>query len=441
MPVQTHKIVNRKPADLVPYERNARTHPPEQIEQIRASIREFGFTNPVLLRDDGKTIGAGHGRVTAAIAEGLKRIPTITLHGLTDAQWRAYVLADNQIALNSGWDDRLLKLEIAELQALEFDVGLIGFTPDRLAEIATFGVGDAGGKDPDAEAPEPPADAVSMPGDVWLLGKHRIRCGDSTNADDVAALLGEDKPHLMVTDPPYGVEYDPSWRAQAGVNKNTKKMGAVQNDARADWTETWQLFPGDVAYIWHGALHSAEVWRSLIASGFSIRSQIIWAKDRFALSRGHYHWHHEPAFYAVRESAHWAGDRKQSTLWNIPARDDSGHGHSTQKPVECMRRPMVNNSKPGDSVYDPFLGSGTSIIAAELTGRACLGMELNPPYVDVCVERWQAQTGLEARLQATGKTFAEVSAERKPQKRGRKPKQKPAEEIPAGENAGGGGAD
>jgi DNA modification methylase len=229
----------------------------------------------------------------------------------------------------------------------------------------------------------------------------------------VARLLAGVRPHLMVTDPPYGVGYDPEWRNRAGAAK-TRRTGKVMNDDRADWREAWALFPGEVAYVWHGALHATTVAESLVASGFDIRSQIIWAKDRLALSRGDYHWQHEPAWYAVRQKGkgHWAGDRKQTTLWSIPSRDqDAATIHGTQKPVECMRRPMLNNSSPGQAVYEPFCGSGSSVIAAETCGRVCLAMELDPAYVDVIVQRWQAFTGREAVLE-NGCGFAEIAAAR-----------------------------
>jgi DNA modification methylase len=233
----------------------------------------------------------------------------------------------------------------------------------------------------------------------------------------VVTLLAGVSPHLMVTDPPYGVNYDPAWRKRAGVNLNERKLGKVANDDRADWREAWALFPGSVAYVWHAGRHTSEVQLSLEASGFDIRSQIIWAKDRFALSRGHYHWQHEPCWYAVRGTAgtNWSGDRKQSTLWTINAREDDGHGHGTQKPVECMRRPIENNSSAGQAVYEPFSGSGTTIIAAEMTGRCCVAIELDPAYIDVAVLRWQAFTGGTATLEDTGKSFAEVAAERQAQ--------------------------
>ena len=210
----------------------------------------------------------------------------------------------------------------------------------------------------------------------------------------------------MVTDPPYGVDYDPAWRNKAGAAA-TRRTGKVLNDHRADWREAWALFPGDIGYVWHGALHATTVAESLEAAGFAIRSQIIWAKERLVLSRGDYHWQHEPCLYAVRKGGkgHWSGDRKQTTLWSIPSRDqDAKTVHGTQKPVECMRRPILNNSSPGQAVYDPFLGSGTTLIAAETTGRVCLGIELNPAYVDVAIERWQRFTGQHA-LFVTGEPF------------------------------------
>jgi len=230
----------------------------------------------------------------------------------------------------------------------------------------------------------------------------------------VGKALNGVTPHLMVTDPPYGVEYDASWRKDAGVNKNTKKMGKVLNDDRADWREAWALFPGDVGYVWHASLFTREVLDSLEACGFKHRAMIIWSKDRFTLGRGDYHWQHEPAWYVVRDGkvGHYAGGRSQSTVWNIPARDSSGVGHSTQKPVECMKRPIENNSSPGQAVYEPFSGSGTTIIAAEMTGRACHAIELSPAYVDVAVKRWQEFTGKQATLEATGQTFDEVAAGR-----------------------------
>ena len=209
-------------------------------------------------------------------------------------------------------------------------------------------------------------------------------------------------------------EYDPTWRNKAG-GRHSKRTGKVKNDDRADWRAAWALFPGEVAYVWHAALHAGTVAESLGASGFDIRSQIVWAKDRLVLSRGDYHWQHEPCWYAVRRTGkgHWAGDRKQTTLWHIANRDqDAETVHGTQKPVECMRRPILNNSSPGQAVYEPFMGSGTTLIAAETTGRVCYGIELNPAYVDVAVARWQNLTGKEATLAESDESFADLKAKR-----------------------------
>jgi DNA modification methylase len=235
--------------------------------------------------------------------------------------------------------------------------------------------------------------------------------GDSTNADAVKALIGDLHPPLMVTDPPYGVDYDPTWRHRAGVNRS-ERVGKVRNDERADWEAAWALFPGNIAYVWHGALHATTVADSLVRQGFTIRAQIIWAKERLVIGRGDYHWQHEPCWYAVRSKGHWTGDRKQTTLWSIGSGgQDTETAHGTQKPVECMRRPILNNSGPGEGVYDPFLGSGTTLIAAQTTGRFCLGLELDPIYADVAVRRWQTFTGDKATLLTDGRLFDVIAAE------------------------------
>ncbi|QLA20913.1 DNA modification methylase [Desulfolutivibrio sulfoxidireducens] len=381
---------------LVPYARNPRKND-EQVERMVAAIREFGFRIPVVAKSDG-TVVDGHLRLKAARKLGLTEVPVALADELTDAQVKAFRLLANRSANWAAWDEDLLALELEELQAMAFDVSLTGFDAGEIDSLLAKPTTD-GLTDPD-EVPEPPAEPVSKPGDVWILGRHRLMCGDSTSADDVGRLLAGVRPHLMVTDPPYGVEYDPAWRNEALSGQKTKRTGMVLNDDRADWREAWALFPGDVAYVWHGALHGATVAESLVACGFDIRSQIIWAKDRLVLSRGHYHWMHEPCWYAVKGKAHWSGDRKQVTIWNIPSKgQDADTIHGTQKPVECMKRPMENNSSPGQAVYEPFSGSGTTIIAAEITGRACLAMVLNPTYVDVAVKRWEDFTGEKAVLE------------------------------------------
>jgi len=410
-----NNVVQRSVSSLIPYARNSRTHSDEQVAQIAASIKEWGWTTPVLTDEEGMII-AGHGRVLAARKLGLKEIPVMVATGWTDAQKKAYVLADNQLALNAGWDMDLLKVEVQELDGLDFDLDLIGFDDKTLAGLLNDPT--EGETDPD-ETPEPPADPVSALGDVWILGKHRIICGDSTNALVSEKVLNGVKPHLMVTDPPYGVEYDANWRNEAergnGKKIGGRAVGKVLNDDKADWREAWALFPGDVAYVWHAGNMAHIVAESLLACDFGIRSQIIWAKSQFVIGRGDYHPHHEPCWYAVRKGkpGHYDGGRKQSTLWQIDKPKKSETGHSTQKPVECMKRPIENNSSPGQAVYEPFSGSGTTIIACEMTGRACHAIELNPAYVDVAVARWEAFTGQKAIHEESGKTFEEMKDERK----------------------------
>ena len=397
-------------ADLRPFARNARVHSEAQVKQLAAAITEWGWTNPVLIEPDGGII-AGHGRVLAAQKLGMEKIPTITIAGLTDQQRRALVIADNKLAMNSGWDDDVLRAELGDLKLAGFDLELTGFGDIELTGLFP----PERGAEPD-DVPEPEAVAVSRLGDVWLLGDHRITCGDSTDAATVTLALGGNKPNLMVTDPPYGVEYDADWRNHAfrsdGAPIAGRAIGVVQNDDRDDWREAWALFPGAVAYVWHAVQRARAVIESAEASGFELRSQIVWAKSSFVIGRGHYHVGHEPCLYLVRKgsTANWKGDRKQSTLWQIPKPSKSETGHSTQKPVECMARPIANHTDPGDWVYEPFSGSGTTIVAAEMAGRRCAAIELHPQYVDLAVRRWQTFTGKTATLEASGETFDAVAA-------------------------------
>ena len=392
---------------VIPYARNPRRNE-GAVAKVAASLKEFGWRQPIVVDCEGVVI-VGHTRLMGAQRLRMAEVPVHVAEGLSPAQVKAYRLADNRTHEEAEWDTDLLGLELGDLRDLDFDLGLTGFDDD---EIAGALAGPTEGlTDPD-EVPPLPAQATSRLGDVWVLGRHRLVCGDSTDPAVVAAALDGVVPHLMVTDPPYGVEYDPAWRERAGVNTVTAAKGRVLNDDRADWREAWALFPGEVAYVWHGALHAALVAESLAAAGFAIRSQIIWDKTRLVIGRGDYHWQHEPCWYAVRKgkAGHWSGDRSQTTVWAIPhRRNETGHG--TQKPVACMQRPIENNSSPGQAVYEPFCGSGTTLIAAEVTGRACHAIELDPAYVDVAVQRWQAFTGLPALLEAGG-TFAEVAVER-----------------------------
>src|SRR5271163_2172988 len=406
--------VERCPIErLKPYENNPRLHSEADLDKIRASILGFGWTNPVLVDEDGGLI-AGEARLEAAAQLGLDTIPVIVARGWSEEEKRAYRLADNQLAARAIWDFERLCNELRDLDFAGFDLGLIGFEPDQLETILAA-LGSSGLTDPDS-VPAVPDQPVTELGDVWELGGHRVGCGDSTSAADVAPVLAGSQPILMITDPPYGVNYEPSWRAHRGLGAGKLAQGKVLNDDRVDWREAYALFLGDVAYVWHGALRGDVVAAGLAACGLQLRAQIVWAKQHFTLNRGDYHWKHETCWYAVREgkASHWQGDRTQTTVWEIANNNPFGNrereqtwGHGTQKPVECMRRPIVNNSRPGQLVYDPFLGSGTSLIAAEMSGRVCYGLELDPGYVDVVVRRWQRFTGRDAIHQASGQSFDE----------------------------------
>src|SRR5574337_76310 len=280
---------------LIPYARNAKQHSDAQVAQIAASIREFGWGAPILV-DGRNNVIAGHGRLLAARKLGMAEVPVVPMEHLTDTQRKALIMADNRIAENAAWDDELLRLELTDLLDAGFDPKIAGFD-DVEVQALIDGNGTVGLTDPD-DAPEPAAEGVAEPGDVWILGRHRLVCGDCTDPLVVEKALNGVKPHLMVTDPPYGVEYDPTRRSS-----NAKKSGKVLNDDRADWREAWALFPGDVAYIWHASMHTHTVLASLEACGFEHRAMIVWAKDRFTLSRGNYHWQHDPAWYAVRKRA------------------------------------------------------------------------------------------------------------------------------------------
>lgn len=424
-------------AELIGYAQNARYHSKSQLKQIADLMETFGWTNAVL-RDEQNVIWAGNGRIQAApllIGRGRTEFdtaPVITARGWTEAQKKAYALADNQVSLNAGWDAKLLEAELKEISGMGFQMELLGFTASDLRRH--LGHGNVGLTDADAEL-EPPADAVSRLGDLWLLGPHRVICGDSTSKTTVSRLFDGARAVLMDTDPPYGVNYDASWRGRAKsadgkrVSIGVHAEGKVSNDNRFDWREAFALFPGDVAYVWHAGKFAAGVQTSLEAAGFEIRSQIIWRKNNMVIGRGDYHWQHEPCWYAVRKggTAHWVGGRKETTVWDIAKPMKSESGHSTQKPVECMRRPIENNTREGDIVYDPFLGSGTTLIAAEQALRVCYGCELDPGYVDVIIRRWQEFTGKKALLSGRQLSFEEMDAERKHgQKRSKAPADKRA---------------
>lgn len=410
------QIVYRPIEGLIPFARNSRTHSDEQVAQIAGSIREFGFTNPVLIDPDGGII-AGHGRVLASRVLGLYDVPTIELGHLSATLRRAYVIADNKLALNAGWDADMLAVELDELRDLDFDLSLLGFEPQELNDlIGTAGI-PPGLTDEDV-VPSIRADALSRIGDVWLLGNHRIMCGDSTNADAVATLMAGRKAVLMQTDPPYGIAYN-----SADLHNNDTEHADIENDdldgeVLQEFLESViraaipHLEPKTAFYLWHPMLTQGTFFAAAAAADILISRQIIWAKPSLVFGRGEYHWQHELCFYGWRRGFRppFYGERNQTTLWHIGR--ETSKEHPTAKPVELWVAPIENHMKPGEVMYEPFSGSGSQIIAAEKTARRCYAMELSPHYVDLAIRRWQEFTGKRATHEATAATFDEVAAER-----------------------------
>jgi DNA modification methylase len=396
--------------NLIPYARNARTHSDEQVAQIAASIAEFGFTNPILT-DGERGVIAGHGRLAAARKLGLKEVPVIELAYLTDTQKKAYILADNRLAMNAGWDDELLKLELTELKDADFDLDLMGFTSDELDRLIN---GDAGGGLTDDDAvPETPKEPVSRPGDLWILGNHRLLCGDSTMLSDVEKLMGNELADMAFTDPPYNVDY--------GNNAKDKMRGKdrrILNDALGDGFYQF-LYDACVNLLMvtkggcYVAMSSSELHtlqKAWLDAGGKWSTFIIWSKNTFTLGRADYQRQYEPILYGWKQGADhfWCGDRDQSDIWNYnkPRVNDL---HPTMKPVELVERAIKNSSKSRDIVLDLFGGSGTTLIACEKTGRQARLMELDPKFVDVIVKRWEEYTGQQAVRQEDGVKFAELT--------------------------------
>jgi DNA modification methylase len=422
------KIEIRPLHEIFPYEKNARKIPQKAVDKVATSLQEYGWQQPIVVDNEG-VIVVGHVRRLAALELGWHEAPVTVFQG-TAAQARAYRLMDNRSHESATWDLDLLAPELAELRSLDFDLGLTGFDVHELDTLLR----DPMDEERANQAPPLPAVAVTEPGDLWLCGEHRVRCGDATNAEDVALLLGDRKPRLMVTDPPYGISLDSEWRDRAGLNSNgpaepsyMKKRTAghietsISGDTRADWSEAFALVPSlDVLYVWHASVHSSEVLAGLLRIGFLYPQQIIWNKQRTMLTRTHYWYQHEPCWYVRKKNAPWYGKAgENSTVWDSPSpkfimggSDEPKLDHPTQKPVELMRRPILNHLRHGELVFDPFLGSGTTLAAAELAERVCCGMELDPKYVDVIVERWQQLTGKQATLEADGRTFEQVKTER-----------------------------
>lgn len=432
----------------MPYARNSRTHSAEQVEQIAASIDEFGFTNPVLIDESGGLI-AGHGRVLAAAKRAMAEVPTITLVGLTEIQRRAYVIADNKLALNAGWDEAMLKVELEALTEFGFDFELTGFSADEMAAMFPGEPEKAGLTDPD-DAPDVQA-PISVPGDIWILGPHRLHCGDSTSVTAVEALMAGLKVDACWTDPPYNVNYE------------SKLAGKIKNDHMKD--DKFRAFlrdafvcaytvmkPGAPIYVAHADTEGLNFRGAFKEAEFKISGCLVWAKDSLVLGRSDYQWQHEPILYGWKPGAahRWYGGRKQTTVMklggNVFTQNDDGtvtvkvggesivisgdnlkaaplastiircekpkrsSEHPTMKPVELIAKMLRNSTREGDLVLDLFGGSGSTLICCEMLGRQARLMELDPKFVDVIVRRWQEFTGLTGVLEGDGRTFAEVES-------------------------------
>lgn len=400
---------------LIPYARNSRTHSVEQVAQVAASIKEFGFTNPILIDGDNGII-AGHGRLLAAQKLGLKEVPVIELAHLTESQKRAYIIADNKLALNAGWDDELLRVEFDALGEAGFDLELTGFSLDEIDALTPEELTD-GLTDEDA-VPEVPEKPVTVEGDIWLLGNHRLMCGDSTSSVNLDRLMNGASSDLVFTDPPYGMSYGGGRAAGSSkIGDLVKAHGMIiGDDLQGD--DLIQMVADSVGNAKDAAKSGAAVyvcftWRTysefhaaLKSVGIETKACIVWDKGSIGLGNSNYRPQHEFIFYS---GGQWHGDKSQSDVWKMSRGATGEYVHPTQKPVELIEKALLNSSKSGDAVHDCFGGSGSTLIACEKTARHAYLMELDPKYCDVIVKRWQEFTGKQATLEADGRTFEECS--------------------------------
>ncbi len=377
---------------LVPYVNNARTHSPEQLAKLRSSLREFGFINPVIIDRDFNVI-AGHGRIVAAKEEGITEVPCVFVDYLTEAQKKAYILADNRMALDAGWDEELLRIEIESLQGADFDVSLTGFGEDEIADLFS-GDSEKDVKDDDFDLSAALEKAAFVErGDIWTVGRHRLMCGDATSAEDVAALMDGKKANLIVTDPPYGV----SFKSSGGLT--------IQNDSmKGDEFYTFlynsfscmveHLESGGAAYVFHADTEGLNFRKAFVDAGFHLAGVCIWVKNSLVLGRSDYQWQHEPVLYGfLKNGKHpWYSDRKQTTIWNYdkPKRNKN---HPTSKPLDLLGYPICNSSQENAIVLDTFGGSGSTMMACEQTNRICHMMELDEKYASVILRRYVEDTG------------------------------------------------
>ena len=417
------KMEVRRIKELTPYKRNSRLHSPEQINRVAQSIQEFGWTNPILIAQDN-TIIAGHARLEAAKQLGLIEVPTIALEHLTSAQIRAYTIADNALALDASWDESLLALELGDLSVDGFDLSLTGFSDDEINRL--LDIDSPGAEITEDDIPAPPVQATSRLGDLWLLGDHRLLCGDCTDAETVQRLMAGERAILFATDPPYFVNYTGMNHPQGKANKDhSSTYGMTWDDAEANpdlWERSFRTarehaIQDDAAwYCWYASVRHMDLEAVWKAVGAFVHQQIIWVKDRGVLTYSWFSWGHEPCLMGwVRPHKPPRNPNAQhhSTIWSFPRpRSAEDLGHPTSKPVALFSIPMQQHTRPGELCYEPFSGSGTQIIAAEQTGRRCYAMEIEPQYVDVAVLRWQNLTGGDATLDGDGRTFTEIAAER-----------------------------
>ena len=403
-------VARRPVASLLPYARNARTHSDEQVAQIAASVLEWGWTSPVLVDEAGMII-AGHGRVLAAQRLGLPEVPVMVASGWSEAQKRAYVIADNKLALNAGWDPELLPVELGDLKGLGFDLSLTGFGELELGKLLL----DEPGGDLD-HAPAPPVVPVSQPGDLWICGEHRVLCGDATVRADIDRLLGEELADMTFTDPPYNVDY-----ANSAKDKLRGKNRPILNDALGDGfgallasaSVNMLAVTKGAIYICMSSSELDTLQKAFREAGGKWSTFVIWAKSAFTLGRADYQRQYEPILYGWKDGAnhYWCGARDQGDVWffDKPHKNDL---HPTMKPVALVERAIRNSSKSRDIVLDPFGGSGTTMIAAQRTGRRARLIELDPGYVDVVVQRWQSLDAGDPILAETGESWAVVPAQR-----------------------------
>lgn len=386
-------------AELTPAAYNPRKISKQDMAALKRSLEEFGAVEPAVVNKDGTIIG-GHQRIAAAEELGWRDFPVLAVD-LSAEKARLLNLALNRIS--GAWDEPKLAELLEELQQADADIMLTGFTEAEVEQL----LADSGPGAEDKVAEEP-VKTRAKPGDLWLLGDHRLLCGDATDAAVVEKLMGGESAALMATDPPYGVEIDHTWREDAGLHrKGLSRSGKVSNDDQDDWREAWVLTDAPVAYVWHAAVHGPVVLAGLEAVGFEIRQQIVWVKASAPVGRSHYHWRHEPCWYAVRKGkgARWRGGRKQTSVWeasspiigNSSSGDDAKTPHPTQKPLLLFETPIRNHTKRGDVLYEPFAGSGTQLIAAERMERRCFALELDPVYCDVILTRWESETGKKAK--------------------------------------------